>query len=213
MQKNAVMIKRAVKKFKNVTVLKEIDLDIPEGNICGLVGRNGSGKTVLMKCICGFIPLTSGTVTVFDKIIGKDTEFSPRTGFIIENPGFLPQYSGLQNLKFLSGIKGECTEEQLVEVMKLVGLIPYDKKKVGKYSMGMRQRLGIAQAIMDSPRLLIFDEPFNGLDNRGVSEMRELFLSLKEQGKTILLASHNMEDIQILCDEVYQMDAGILTKL
>lgn len=213
MQKNAVMIKKAVKKFKNVTVLKEIDLDIPEGNICGLVGRNGSGKTVLMKCICGFIPLTSGTVTVFDKIIGKDTEFSPHTGFIIENPGFLPQYSGLQNLKFLSGIKGECTEEQLVEVMKLVGLIPYDKKKVGKYSMGMRQRLGIAQAIMDSPRLLIFDEPFNGLDNRGVSEMRELFLSLKEQGKTILLASHNMEDIQILCDEVYQMDAGILTKL
>lgn len=213
MQKNAVIIKNAVKKFKDATVLKEIDLSIPEGSIYGLVGRNGSGKTVLMKCICGFIPLTSGTVTVFDKIIGKDAEFSPYTGFIIENPGFLPQYSGLQNLKFLSGIKGECTEDQLVQIMELVGLMPYDKKKVGKYSMGMKQRLGIAQAIMDSPKLLIFDEPFNGLDNRGVSEMRELFLSLKEQGKTILLASHNMEDIQILCDEVYQMDAGVLTKL
>lgn len=211
--KDVVVVSEAVKKYRDTVVLKNVNLRIPEGSICGLVGRNGSGKTVLMKSICGMIPLNHGEIRVFDQVIGKNIEFAPDTGFIIEHPGFLPQYSGIQNLKFLSEIKGKPCIDKLEKLMELTGLDPKEKKKVGKYSMGMRQRLGIAQAIMDSPRLLILDEPFNGLDHQGVKDMHGLLLKLNKAGTTILLASHNMDDICTLCGEVYQMDAGEISKI
>lgn len=205
---NAVEVSQVSKVINGIAILEQVSLTLEEGTITGLVGRNGSGKTVLMKCIMGFMKTSSGKITEFGKEIGKDIEFSGDTGFIIENPGFLPFYSGYENLKFLYGIRHKNNPERIRKVMKMVGLDPDSKKKVGKYSMGMKQRLGIAQAIMEEPKLIILDEPFNGLDYQGVLEIRELLLILKNQGITILLASHNKEDIDTLCDKVYKMELG-----
>ena len=147
-----------------------------------------------------------------NKIVGQDIDFPQKLGFIIETPGFLMNYSGYKNLKYLASIQKNIDDEAIKESMSLVGLDSADKKHVGKYSLGMRQRLGIAQAIMEKPDILILDEPMNGLDKNGVQEMRKLFLQMKEEGKLILLTSHNREDIEVLCDEVYEMEDGILTK-
>ena len=208
-----IEITNLCKSFKETKVLNDITIKIKKGNIIGIIGRNGSGKTVLFKCICGLVSPTKGTVKINNKILGKDIDIPNNIGAIIENPGFLPNYSGFKNLKFLAMIKNQISNEHIKDTIKLVGLNPDSKKHVGKYSLGMRQRLGIAQAIMEDPDVLILDEPMNGLDNDGVQDMRKLFLKLKEQGKTILLASHNKEDIEVLCDEVYMMDKGILTQI
>lgn len=208
-----IEITNLCKSFKETKVLNDITIKIKKGNIIGIVGRNGSGKTVLFKCICGLVSPTKGTVKINNKILGKDMDIPDNIGAIIETPGFLPNYNGFKNLKFLAMIKNQISNEHIKDTIKLVGLNPDSKKHVGKYSLGMRQRLGIAQAIMENPDILILDEPMNGLDNDGVKDMRKLFLSLKEQGKTILLASHNKEDIEVLCDEVYMMDKGILTQI
>ena len=210
---NMIEITNLCKSFKDTKVLNDITIKIKKGNIIGIIGRNGSGKTVLFKCICGLISPTKGTVKINNKILGKDIDIPNNIGAIIETPGFLPNYNGFKNLKFLAMIKNQISNEHIKDTIKLVGLNPDSKKHVGKYSLGMRQRLGIAQAIMEDPDILILDEPMNGLDNEGVKDMRKLFLSLKEQGKTILLASHNKEDIEVLCDEVYMMDKGILTQI
>lgn len=183
------------------------------GKIYGLIGRNGSGKTVLLKCVCGLVIPTSGEVSVWGQSVGKDVDFPENIGFIIESPGFLLQESGLSNLKHLASIRGKIGIDEIRESMNTVGLDPDLKLHVGKYSMGMRQRLGIAQAIMEKPKLLVLDEPMNGLDNQGVEHIRSLLLALKESGVTILLASHFKDDIAYLCDEVYQMDAGIISKV
>lgn len=210
----------AVIEVKNVTkcygankVLKDVSLTCEAGRIYGLIGRNGSGKTVLLRSICGFVIPTAGEVRVWGKQVGKDVDFPENIGFIIESPGFLLQESGLRNLKHLASIRGKTGIDEIRQSMTTVGLDPDLKRPVGKYSMGMRQRLGIAQAIMERPNLLILDEPMNGLDNQGVEHIRSVLLSLKEQGVTIVLASHFKEDISYLCDEVYQMDAGILTRM
>ena len=200
-------------KNVNVTIGKnEILLDISAvfetGKIHGLIGRNGSGKTVLMKCICGFMKPTSGEVFVCGKQIGKEVDFAPDTGVIIETPGFVPFYSGYRNLKILAGLNHKIGKEEIEEAMRTVGLDPKLKRHVKKYSLGMRQRLGIAQAIMEKPKLLILDEPFNGLDKEGVEQMRTYFLELKKQGVTILLSSHTSEDIKLLCDTVTEMEKG-----
>lgn len=208
-----IEITNLCKSFKETKVLNDITIKIKKGNIIGIIGRNGSGKTVLFKCICGLVSPTKGTVKINNKILGKDMDIPDNIGVIIETPGFLPNYNGFKNLKFLAMIKNQISNEHIKDTIKLVGLNPDSKKHVGKYSLGMRQRLGIAQAIMENPDILILDEPMNGLDNDGVKDMRKLFLSLKEQGKTILLASHNKEDIEALCDEVYMMDKGILTQI
>lgn len=210
---NMIEITNLCKSFKDTKVLNDITIKIKKGNIIGIIGRNGSGKTVLFKCICGLISPTKGTVKINNKILGKDMDIPDNIGAIIETPGFLPNYNGFKNLKFLAMIKNQISNKHIKDTIKLVGLNPDSKKHVGKYSLGMRQRLGIAQAIMENPDILILDEPMNGLDNDGVKDMRKLFLSLKEQGKTILLASHNKEDIEALCDEVYMMDKGILTQI
>lgn len=208
-----ISVNHVTKKFKEATVLNDVNVEFKKAEIHGLIGRNGSGKTMLMKCICGLVPITTGTIIINQKQIGKDIQIPNNIGAIIETPGFLPSYSGYQNLLFLSKVKGTISKEQIKQSIRKVGLNPEDKKPVGKYSLGMRQRLGLAQAIMENPELLILDEPMNGFDKDGVSDMRKYLLNLKEQGKTILIASHSTEDIEILCDTVCEMDKGVLTKL
>ena len=194
-------------------ILKSISVSLEEGKIHGLIGRNGSGKTMLMKCICGFIRPTSGKITVDGKIIGKDTDFPENMGIIIETPGFIPYYSGLKNLKVLASLGGKLKNEDIRRSMELVGLDPDLRRHVKKYSLGMRQRLGLAQAVMEDPKILVLDEPFNGLDKEGVRDMREYLLSFREKGKTILISSHTAEDIEILCDTVHEMDRGNIEKI
>lgn len=206
-----IEVKHASKKIKEVQILTDVNLNVQKGEICGIIGRNGSGKTVLLKSICGFMPLTEGEILQNGKRIGTDTEFIEDAGFIIENPSFLPMKSGYKNLKYLAAIRNLADEKRIRECLELVGLMEDAEKTVGKYSMGMRQRLGIAQAIMEDPSIIILDEPMNGLDNQGVEEMRTLFLKLKEEGKTFLIVSHNREDIEMLCDHVYMMDHGVLS--
>lgn len=201
------------KCFGEEEVLKKLDFSMERGKVYGIVGNNGSGKTVLMKCICGFLPVTEGLVKVGGKYIGREIDFPESIGVIIETPGFLANLSGRRNLEILAGLRGNLKREDITEVLLRVGLNPDLKKPVSKYSLGMRQRLGIAQAIMEEPEFLILDEPFNGLDRHGVEEIRRLILKEKEKGKTILLASHNSEDIRILCDRVYGMDAGVLREV
>ncbi len=208
---NAITVKNLTKKFKEAVVLDNINVDFELGKVHGLIGRNGSGKTMLMKCICGIVPYKIGEIRVNDKIIGKDVDIPANVGVIIETPGFLPNYSGFNNLKFLAKIKNKIGKDEIRKAISSVGLNPDDKKHVGKYSLGMRQRLGLAQAIMENPDLLILDEPMNGLDKDGVKDMRQYLLDLKEQGKTILIASHSAEDIDVLCDTVCEMDKGVLT--
>ncbi len=194
-------------------ILKNISVSFEENLIHGLIGRNGSGKTMLMKCISGFIKPTSGEIEVDGKMVGEDVDFPKDMGIIIETPGFIPYYSGYKNLKLLAGLNNKIGKEEVRQSMKQVGLDPDLKRHVRKYSLGMRQRLGLAQAIMENPKLLILDEPFNGLDKDGVREMREYLLSYKEQGKTILICSHSAEDIDILCDTVHEMDKGNISEI
>ena len=199
--------------IKKTEILKDISVTFETGKIHGLIGRNGSGKTMLMKCICGFVRPTSGTVTVAGKGIGKDCDFPESAGIIIETPGFIPYYSGYRNLRLLADLNRRVGKEEIRAAMQKVGLDPDLKRHVRKYSLGMRQRLGLAQAIMENPDLLILDEPMNGLDKEGVADMRQYLLDLKAQGKTILIASHSAEDISVLCDTVCEMDKGVLIKL
>ncbi len=192
-------------------ILKNVSANFGKGKIHGLIGRNGSGKTMLMKCICGFVKPTVGEITVDGKRIGKDCDFPDNAGIIIETPGFVPYYSGFKNLKLLAALRGKISADDIKNTMRQVGLDPDLKRHVRKYSLGMRQRLGLAQAIMENPELLVLDEPMNGLDKEGVCDMRDYLLNLREQGKTILIASHSAEDIDILCDTVCEMDKGELT--
>jgi ABC-2 type transport system ATP-binding protein len=207
----AVSVQHVYKDFKGELVLNDVHHDFEAGKIHGIVGNNGSGKTVLMKCICGFLIPTSGKILVNYKQVGKDCDFPEDIGIIIETPGFLPGVTGVKNLQILASLKRKIGEDTIRETIERVGLDPSAKKPVGKYSLGMRQRLGIAQAIMEDPSVLILDEPLNGLDKSGVAEMRGLIKGLRQKGKTILLASHNQTDIDELCDTVCEMDAGILT--
>lgn len=208
---NCIEVQNVVKRFRDQVVLKNVSISFEKGQIHGIVGRNGSGKTVLFKCICGLMHPEEGVILVNGKRVGRDVDMPEDIGAIIEAPGFLPNYSGYKNLRFLANIRRKIGTEEILNVLKTVGLDPESRKHVGKYSLGMRQRLGIAQAIMEDPEILILDEPMNGLDNAGVQDIRALLLKLKEQGKTILLASHNHEDIAALCDTVHEMDGGILS--
>ena len=210
---NVIEVNQVTKSFGSATVLKEVSVSFEKGKIHGLIGRNGSGKTMLMKCICGFVPVTSGTITVNGKVIGKDVDVPDNLGAIIETPGFLYNYSGYNNLKFLASINKKIDKQTIKDSIELVGLDPNSKKHVGKYSLGMRQRLGLAQAIMENPDILLLDEPMNGLDKHGVEEMRELFKKFVNEGKTIIMANHSAEDIEMLCDTVCEMDLGELTKV
>ena len=199
------------KHFGEEYVLKKVTRNFEKGKIHGIVGNNGSGKTVLMKCICGFLIPDEGEVIVDGKYVGKDVDFPSDLGVIIETPGFLPHITGFKNLEILASLNRKIGAKEIEDAIMRVGLDPRMKKPVGKYSLGMRQRLGIAQAIMENPSILILDEPFNGLDKNGVSDMRNIIKELKNEGKTIILASHNQMDIDELCDTVCEMEAGVMT--
>lgn len=190
------------------TILSDINLHIKKGKITGLVGRNGCGKTMLMKCITGFVKPTEGEVIFDGKKIGEDVDFPANTGIIIETPSFVPYYSGMKNLMELASLQRKIGKQDVEEVLKQVGLYDSRNKLVRKYSLGMKQRLGIAQALMENPETLILDEPMNGLDNECVALIRRILAELQAQGKTILLVSHNAEDIKVLCDEIFEMDKG-----
>lgn len=207
-----IEVQDVTKSFKGATVLRQINISFEKGKIHGIIGRNGSGKTVLIKTICGLIHPDQGKVIVDGKVIGKDVDFPESIGAIIEAPGFLPSVGAFRNLSYLASLRGRIGRDEIRAAISFVGLDPDDKKAVGKYSLGMKQRLGLAQAIMEDPDILLLDEPMNGLDNSGVSEMRNYLLQLREKGKTILLISHSIEDINTLCDTVHEMDHGVLTE-
>ena len=204
-----IEVKNVSKSFSGRAILQNISLPVEQGTTVGLVGANGSGKSVLFKIICGFEKPDQGSVYVRGNQLGKNgCDFPESLGVFINSPGFIGIYNGFQNLKFLADIQGKIGEKEIRQAMSKVGLDPDNKTKVDNYSLGMKQKLGLAQAIMEEPSLLILDEPMNGLDNQGVQEMRQLFLKLKDEGKTILLASHNREDIAALCDTTVEIDRG-----
>ncbi len=206
-----VVMKGVCKCFRRNVVLNNINIEFEGGKIHGIIGHNGCGKTVLLKIICGLMSADSGEISIGGKQLKDGCGCHFNIGAIIETPGFLPMQSGIKNLQYLASIRRKITPAMVVEAMERVGLDSNDKKKVGSYSLGMRQRLGLAQAIMENPDLLILDEPMNGLDKGGVKDMRQYLLDLKLQGKTILIASHSAEDIDVLCDTVCEMDKGVLT--
>lgn len=207
----AISLQNVYKSFGEEEVLHNISHEFEEGKIHGVVGNNGSGKTVMFKCICGFLYPSKGKIYVDYQQVGRDMDFPEDMGIIIESPGFLPSISGMKNLQILASLNRRANKNDIANVIRKVGLDPKMKRPVSTYSLGMRQRLGIAQAIMEDPQMLILDEPFNGLDKHGVADMRELIKNLKDEGKTILLASHNQADIDKLCDTVCEMDSGVLT--
>ncbi|MFP3153724.1 ATP-binding cassette domain-containing protein [Lachnospiraceae bacterium ZAX-1] len=209
----AIRVEHVYKDFNGEPVLTDINHAFEAGKIHGIVGNNGSGKTVLFKCMCGFMIPSKGKIFIDYEQVGVDMDFPDDIGIIIEMPGFLPNLSGFKNLQILASLNRKIGNKEIRQTMRRVGLDPDMKKHVGRYSLGMRQRLGIAQAIMEEPTYLILDEPFNGLDKSGVKDMRELIKGLRMKGKTILLASHNANDIDELCDTVCEMDVGILTEI
>lgn len=208
MAEKIIQLKEVTKQYGKAIVLDHVSVDFEGGKIHGIVGRNGSGKTMLMKCICGFVRASAGKVLVNGKEVGKEIEIPEDLGIIIETPGFIPMYSGLKNLRLLASVKKKIGVNEIKGYMEKIGLDPKDRKPVGKYSLGMRQKLGIVQAIMEPPKILILDEPMNGLDNHSVTLVRDMLKELARSGTTIVLASHNSEDIDDLCDTVIRMDHG-----
>ena len=208
-----ILLENVFVNLSRRAILKDVSAQFDDGHIHGIVGNNGSGKSVMFKTICGFIRPARGRVTLDSVDYAAMHKFPPHMGLLIESPGMLPECSAYENLMRLASIRGLITRKDVCGAISAVGLDPNDRRAVSKYSLGMKQRLGIAQAIMENPDILLLDEPMNGLDNAGVREMRELFKSLRAQGKTILLASHNPLDIEELCDTVCEMDGGVLTNV
>lgn len=208
-----IEILNAGKCFKGNWVFQNVNASFAKGQIYGLIGYNGSGKTMLLKSICGLVRLSEGAILVDGEEVGVTIDVPASVGAIIEVPGFLPYLSGFANLKYLAKLKNQIDDSVIRDTIRLVGLNPDSRKHVGKYSLGMRQRLGIAQSIMENPDILLLDEPMNGLDQQGVSDIKSLLMKLRLQGKTIILASHHSEDIDELCDVVYRMGGGKISKV
>ena len=213
MEQFLIEVKNVSKSFKGICVLNDVNMTCKSGKIYGIVGYNGSGKTVLFKCICGFLHVDSGEISVNGREMGKEIDMLEHAGIIIEEPGYIRSLSGYRNLEYLYRITHKKNPAAIHSIMLKVGLDPQSRKKVCHYSLGMRQRLAIAQATMENQAILILDEPMNGLDKDGVAEMRKFFMEQKRMGKLILLASHNKDDIALLCDEAYEMDHGRLEKV
>lgn len=207
-ERDVIQFVNYTKKFNNDVILDNINISFKEGGFYGIVGRNGSGKSVLFKAICGFIKPTVGDVRVNDITIGKDIDFPEGVGALIEKPGFLPNYSGFKNLEFLASINNKIGEKEISDSLKLVGLPVINDKSVKNYSLGMKQRLGIAQAIMEDPDIIILDEPMNGLDKDGVRLIKDKLKELHTKGKTIIISSHIESDIEDLCDKVFKVECG-----
>lgn len=211
MTKNPILkVVNIHKNIKRKNILNNISFEVDEGDMIGIVGKNASGKSMLYKAISGLITLSSGEIIINNVNITKKNVFPKNLGILIEAPGFLPQFSGYKNLKLLADIKGCISTDRIKEAMQQVGLNPDEKLKYKKYSLGMKQKLGIAQAIMEYPKILLLDEPMNNLDHDSILQMRELFKSLNASGTTILLTSHNKEDVELLCNKVYRIQDGFL---
>lgn len=205
-----IEVKNISKVYKKEKVLDDVNFCVNAGEIFGIVGRNGSGKSVLMKIICGLAAPTSGDIVIDEKIIGKDIDFPENLGAIIEQPAFMQFASGFKNLKFLADINKKIDKAEIRSTMEMVGLNPDSKKWVMNYSLGMKQRLSIAQAIMENPELIILDEPMNGLDKEMVNWLRGYLKEESDKGHTIIISSHIQEDIDILCDHVIELDRGCI---
>lgn len=207
-----LQIKNYTKKIGKSTVLSDINIELESGKIYGLKGKNGSGKTMLMRAICGLIYATAGEIVIDNKVLGKDMSFPDSIGILIENPAFLNDYSGFDNLKMLASIKGLITDDEINDVILKVGLDPDDKKKYKKYSLGMKQKLGIAAAIMEKPDIIILDEPINAIDEEGVSNIRDILNELKEEDRIIIIACHDKEELFYLSDEIIEIESGVIRK-
>lgn len=203
------------KSFKGFQILHKVSLTVNQGEVIGIVGSNGSGKTTLLRIIMGLMYPDQGMVSVggHEVVPGLLGNLPDRVGALIENPMFLPQFSGFQNLWLLASIRGELQKSDIEDIMRKVGLDPSNKRNVSKYSLGMRQRLGIAQAIMESPNLVLFDEPTNALDTEGVKRFNGIVREMVDEGTSFIVVSHRHEDITSLCDKVYKIDNGNLIPL
>lgn len=203
-----IICKDLVKDIKGHRVIDGISLELSSGKIVGFKGINGSGKTMLMRLLSGLISITAGSIIIDGKELGKDITFPPSLGILIENPAFLDSYTGFQNLKMLAAIKGEASDEKIAETIALVGLDPTDKKKYRKYSLGMKQRLGIAAAVMESPEIIILDEPTNALDSSGVDMLKAILQKEKERGALIVISCHDLAILKELSDEIFVLETG-----
>lgn len=199
-----------VKDIKGKRIIDHVTLHLESGKITGLKGVNGSGKTMLMRLVCGLITPTSGSIVINGKRLGKDITFPESVGILIENPAFLDAYSGFENLKLLASIKHSVGPEEIHQTIARVGLDPDDKKKYRKYSLGMKQRLGIAAAVMEEPDIIILDEPTNALDSDGVAMLKEILHDQRERGALVLISCHDLPTLQELSDEIYLMESGAL---
>ena len=208
----AVEVQGLYKQFRPQTVMQDVSFQLESGKIHGLVGDNGSGKSVLLKCLCGILPWERGVIRIQGKEMHPGKGTPPLLGLVIEHPGFIGSMSGWRNLKYLAGIRGIAGDAQIKASLEQVGLLHEAKKPVKKYSLGMRQKLAIAQALMEAPDIYLMDEPFNGLDKTSTAAIQKLFMELRAQGKTFLLVSHHPSDISSLCDDVYAMENGGISR-
>lgn len=210
MNSEYIVLKNVTKVIKGQVILNHIDLSLSSGSIIGFVGRNGSGKSMLFKAICGFIALDAGEIVIGGKRLGTDMDFPDETGALIEHPGLIPYMTAYENLQMFASIRKRVDAAQIHATLKLLKLDHTEKKKVRAFSLGMKQRLGIAQAILEDPKLLILDEPMNGLDKDGVALVKSILHKHKEDGCTILLSSHIAGDVEDLCEVVYELDHGTI---
>lgn len=208
-----IKIKNLSKKIKGVEVLKDITIRFEKGTIYGLKGKNGSGKTMLMRAISGLITPTEGTIEINGEILGKEISFPRSIGVLIENPSFIPSYTGLKNLQVLASIQKRINDDEIRESLSDIGLEPSDKRTFRKYSLGMKQRLGIAAAVMEHPDIIILDEPINALDESGVTLVRKILKREKDRGAIIIVACHDAEELNALADEIIVINEGMIEKV
>lgn len=205
---NKIEIRGLNKTIKGVQVLEDINLDMEGGKVYGLRGRNGSGKTMLMRAVCGLIVPTSGTITINGEVLGKQISFPRSVGILIENPSFIAGYTGFKNLQVLASIQKRIDDKEIRSALEEVGLEPDDKRTYRKYSLGMKQRLGIAAAVMEKPDIVILDEPINALDEGGALRVRDILKKQKERGAIVILACHDNEELEQLSDKIIKIAEG-----
>lgn len=208
-----IIVQNYTKKIKNNVVLDNVSVELQSGFVYGLKGVNGSGKTMLMRAICGLIYPTSGKVIIDDKVVGKDISFPESVGILIENPAFLKNYTGFGNLKLLAEIQNKIDDSTIRQVLDKVGLDPDDKRVYRKYSLGMKQKLGIAAAVMESPEIIILDEPLNALDVEGVNRVKEIIAEQKEKGALIIVACHNSNELMEISDYIISIENGSIVSV